>query len=142
MKSAAALAGRGAVALLRACLLCPITVQQSSEIYRALLTIDNYHLSGDDASMILSFRHKGLRRLFERNERRGIRTDLIDKIENVLAVLNRARSPSDMYLPGYRLHPLKGDLDGFWSVTVRANRRVIFRFQDGHARDVDLVDYH
>ena len=106
------------------------------------LTIDNYHLSDDDASMILSFRHKGLRRLFEHNERKGIRPDLIEKIENVLTLLNRARSPNDMTLPGYRLHPLKGDLNGFWSVTVRANWRVIFRFKEGHALDVDLVDYH
>ena len=47
-----------------------------------------------------------------------------------------------MNLPGYRLHPLKGDLAGFWSVTVNGNWRVIFRFADGHATDVDLVDYH
>ena len=47
-----------------------------------------------------------------------------------------------MDLPAYRLHPLKGQMKGFWSVTVRANRRVIFRFAGGHAEDVDLVDYH
>ena len=47
-----------------------------------------------------------------------------------------------MNLPGFGLHPLKGDLKGIWSVTVRANWRVIFRFKDGNARDVDLTDYH
>ena len=92
--------------------------------------------------MIQSFRHKGLRRLFEEGERKGIRPDLVAKIENILSFLNRAREPRDMDLPGYRVHPLKVDLAGSWSVTVRANWRIVFRFVDGHVRDVDLVDYH
>jgi proteic killer suppression protein len=92
--------------------------------------------------VIQSFRHKGLRRLFEDGERKGIRPDLLEKAENILLFLNRARDPRDMNLPGYRLHPLKGDLAGFWSVTVRANWRIVFRFADGHVRDVDLLDYH
>jgi proteic killer suppression protein len=92
--------------------------------------------------VIQGFRHKALKRLFENGERKGIRTDLIEKVENILAFLNRARAPDDMNLPGFRLHPLRGDLAGFWSVTVRANWRVIFRLEDGHAYDVDLVDYH
>ena len=92
--------------------------------------------------MIQSFRHKGLLRLFVDGDRRGLRPDLIDKIENILAVLGRARVPSDMNLPGFRLHPLKGGLKGLRSVTVRANWRITFRFQDGHVRDVDLIDYH
>ena len=92
--------------------------------------------------MIQGFRHKGLRRLFADDERKGIRPDLVEKIENILVVLNRARSPQDMNLPGFRLHPLRGDLKGYWSVTVRANWRIVFRFEDGDAHDVDLVDYH
>ena len=64
------------------------------------------------------------------------------KAENILAVLNRARVPADMDLPGFRLHQLKGDRKGFWSVTVRANWRVTFRFENGRAYDVDLTDYH
>jgi proteic killer suppression protein len=92
--------------------------------------------------MIQSFRHKGLQRLFVHGERRGLQAELIEKIENILAVLNRARVPSDMNLPGFKLHPLKGRLKGFWSVTVRANWRIIFRFHDGHVWDVDLIDYH
>ncbi|MCC7017704.1 MAG: type II toxin-antitoxin system RelE/ParE family toxin [Rhodospirillales bacterium] len=88
-----------------------------------------------------NFRHKGLKRLFEAGERKGVRADLIEKVENVLLVLNRAESPGDMNLPGFRLHPLKGDRKGFWAVTVRANWRIVFRFEDG-AADVDLVDYH
>lgn len=92
--------------------------------------------------MIENFRHKGLKRLFEDGEAKGIRADLLEKVENILAVLNRAAGPNDMDLPGFRLHPLKGDKKGFYGVTVRANWRVIFRFEEGNARDVELIDYH
>jgi proteic killer suppression protein len=92
--------------------------------------------------MIRGFRHKGLRRLYEKGETKGVLQDHVEKLENILAALNVARKPDDMNLPGFGLHPLKGDLKGFWSVTVRANWRVIFRFKDGNARDVDLTDYH
>ncbi|MGB7947551.1 MAG: type II toxin-antitoxin system RelE/ParE family toxin [Candidatus Binatia bacterium] len=92
--------------------------------------------------MIQSFRHKGLSRLFVDGDRKRLPADMIEKIENILAVLSRAKVPSDLNLPGFRLHPLKGRLKGFWSVTVRANWRVIFRFRDGHVWDVDLIDYH
>ena len=83
-----------------------------------------------------------MRRLFEKGEAKGLRADHVAKVENILAVLNRARNPSDMDLPGFRLHRLKGDLKDFWSVTVRANWRVIFLFEEGHVYDVDLIDYH
>lgn len=92
--------------------------------------------------MIQSFKHKGLRQLFEKGTARGIRADHVAKVENILAVLNRARRPTDMDLPGFELHRLKGDLKDFWSVTVRANWRIIFRFEEEDAYDVDLVDYH
>jgi proteic killer suppression protein len=92
--------------------------------------------------VIQGFKHKGLRQLFEKGTARGIRADHVAKVENVLAVLNRARKPSDMDLPGFGLHPLKGNLKDFWSVTVRANWRIIFRFKNSGAYDVDLVDYH
>jgi proteic killer suppression protein len=92
--------------------------------------------------MIRSFRHRGLKRLYERGERRHLRPDQVDKIERILARLDEASDVSNMDLPGFRLHPLKGDLAGFWAVTVSANWRMIFRFEDGHAHDVDLVDYH
>jgi toxin HigB-1 len=65
-----------------------------------------------------------------------------DKLRDILARLDAAATPSDMNLPGFRLHPLKGKLTGFWAVTVRANWRVIFRFAEGEALDVDYVDYH
>jgi toxin HigB-1 len=92
--------------------------------------------------MIKSFRHRGLRRLYEKGDRRQLRPDQVDKIERVLARLDEADQVGQMDLPGFRLHSLKGDLAGFWAVTVRANWRIIFRFDAGHAYDVDLVDYH
>jgi len=92
--------------------------------------------------MIKSFSDRGLKRLYERGDRSKIAPDMADKIENILAVLDRARRFEAMSLPGFRLHALKGDLAGYWSVTVRANWRVIFRFEDGHAFDVELIDYH
>jgi proteic killer suppression protein len=92
--------------------------------------------------MIEHFRHKGLKRLFQQGEAKGISPDLLEKLENMLFVLSRARRPEDMNLPGFRLHRLKGDLKGFWSVIVRANWRVIFRFEESDAYDVDLIDYH
>lgn len=92
--------------------------------------------------MILSFRHKGLKKLFEKAEIKGVRADQLEKIENILFVLSRARRPGDMDLPGFHLHPLKGDMKGLWAVTVQANWRVIFRFVEGDACDVDLMDYH
>jgi toxin HigB-1 len=76
------------------------------------------------------------------DETKGVRSDQVEKLQNILAVLNRARVPKDMDLPGFRLHALKGNLKGFWSVTVRANWRVISRFENGDAFDVDLIDYH
>jgi len=92
--------------------------------------------------MIQSFRHKGLRLLFKKGDRRKVQADYADKIERILARLEEASEAGNMDLPGFRLHPLKGDLAGFWSVTVSGNWRVIFRFEGGHASDVDLIDYH
>ena len=92
--------------------------------------------------MISSFRHRGLRRLYEDDDRRGVNAEHVAKLTTILAQLDAAKRPEDMDLPGFRLHPLKGELAGFWSVTVRANWRVIFRFTAGAASDLDLIDYH
>lgn len=92
--------------------------------------------------MIKNFRHKGLKQLFERGERRKVQAEHADKLERILARLEEADSHSNMALPGFRLHPLKGELAGFWSVSVSGNWRVIFRFENGNAMDVDLIDYH
>lgn len=104
--------------------------------------IDDCQFTLYKPDMIARFRHRGLRRFYEDDDRSGVRPDHADKIARILARLKRAAKPSDMDLPDFRLHPLKGDLSGFWSVTVRANWRIIFRFDDGHVTDVDLIDYH
>ena len=92
--------------------------------------------------MILSFRHRGLKRLYERDDRSRLQPELADRIEEILGLLDVAESPRDLGLPGFRLHPLKGDLKNFWSVTVSGNWRIIFRFRGQDAVDVDLIDYH
>src|ERR1022692_474901 len=92
--------------------------------------------------MIRSFKHRDLKRIFERGDRSGIRPDLLDDVEDILGRLDQATTPQALNLPGYRLHPLKGDLRGFWSVTVRANWRIIFRSEGEDAFDVELTDYH
>jgi len=92
--------------------------------------------------MIKSFNDRRLKRLYERGDRSRVAPDMADKIENILGVLDRAGRVEAMSLPGFRLHRLRGDLAGFWSVTVRANWRVIFRFEDGNAFEVELIDYH
>jgi proteic killer suppression protein len=92
--------------------------------------------------MIGRFRHRGLKRFYEGNDRRGLNADHVEKTARVLQRLDRASIPEHMDIPGFRLHPLTGELAGFWSVTIRANWRVIFRFEQGGVTDVDLVDYH
>lgn len=92
--------------------------------------------------MIRSFRHRGLKRFYETDDPSRISAALRAKVQHVLSALDAAESPQALDIPGFRLHPLKGDLKGFWSVTVSGNWRVVFRFEDGDAFDVDLLDYH
>jgi proteic killer suppression protein len=92
--------------------------------------------------MIKRIRHRGLRRLYEDNDRRGLNADHVEKIATILAQLDRAAKPDDMGLPGFKPHPLKGERAGYWSVTVRANWRIIYRFEGRDVTDVDLTDYH
>lgn len=92
--------------------------------------------------MIRSFRHKGLKRLYEEDDSRGVSADHVVKLRDILARLDAAVTIADLDVPGFRLHPLKGQEKGFWAVTVRANWRVIFRFSERAAMDVDYVDYH
>jgi Plasmid maintenance system killer protein len=91
--------------------------------------------------VIVSFRHKGLARVCQRAERRGVAADLLPKIERILARLDVAACPGQMDVPGWKLHPLKGKLKGFWSVWVSRNWRTVFRFKGTDAADIDLVDY-
>jgi proteic killer suppression protein len=92
--------------------------------------------------MIGSFRHKGLQRFFEEDDPRRIRPDLVERVRTILSLLDAASTVEDLDRPSLRLHPLKGDLKGYWSVSVNANWRIVFRFVDGAALEVDLVDYH
>ena len=92
--------------------------------------------------MIGSFKHRGLKRLYERDDRSGIRPDLLETVERILTVLDEASTPQALHLPRYRLRALKGEMKGMWSVTVRANWRIIFRFEGTDAFDVELIDYH
>ena len=92
--------------------------------------------------VIRSFKHRGLKRLYEDGDRRGIRTDLLDAVEDILVRLDEAVVPQALNLPGYRLHPLKGDRKGIWSVSVKANWRIVFRFAGTDVFDVELTDYH
>jgi proteic killer suppression protein len=92
--------------------------------------------------MIRRIRHRGLRRLYEDDDRGELNPEHADKIARMLARLDAASRPEELDLPGFRLHPLRGDRAGYWSITVRANWRITFRFEQGDAADVDLVDYH
>jgi proteic killer suppression protein len=92
---------------------------------------------------VASFKHKALKRFYETGSKRGLDADITDKLTNMLAALDAAHDVEDAGLwPGWKLHQLTGDLDGLWSMTVTGNRRLIFSFEDGEARDIDLVDYH
>jgi len=111
-----------------------------AECPSAPLTSDNYYFTV--GLLIRSFKHRGLKRLYERGDRSAIRPDLVETVERILTVLDSATTPQSLDIPRYRLHPLKGDLRGLWSVTVRANWRIIFRFEGEDAFDVELIDYH
>jgi proteic killer suppression protein len=80
--------------------------------------------------------------LFENDDRRRLDAARVDKIKRILARLDEATNVNHMALPGFGLHPLKGELKGFWAVSVSGNWRIIFRFEKSNAYDVDLVDYH
>ena len=91
--------------------------------------------------MIRNFRHKGLQRLFQHDDGSKLPPDMVERIRLILSTLHAAPDVEGMNLPTFRLHPLKGELQGFFAVTVRANWRIIFRFEGGEVLDVD-IDYH
>ena len=86
--------------------------------------------------------HKGLRALHEQDDRRRLPPDLVPRLRRILFRLQEATDPASANAPGFRLHPLKGDRTGQWSVRVSGNWRVVCRFERGETVDVDLVDYH
>lgn len=92
--------------------------------------------------MIKSFRHKGLRRLFETGSTSGIQAAHANRLRLQLAALDTARNIEDMNIPGFRLHSLKGEMRGRWSIWVNGNWRVTFEFREGNAHVLDYEDYH
>ena len=85
---------------------------------------------------MVNFRHKALRTLYKSDSPRGLPPELVPRIRRILADLDLAVQPHDFFVPGYRLHPLSGEWDGFWSVRLNANWRIVFRFEDGEPTDV------
>lgn len=92
--------------------------------------------------MIGSFKHRGLKRLYEKGDESKISADLLPKVKRIVALLDVAASPDDLDLPAFRLHPLKGDMKGHFAVSVNGNWRITFRFVGETPNDVDLLDYH
>ncbi len=90
----------------------------------------------------MRIRHRGLRELAAYGRSAKVPPNRTRRLLEMLAVLRVASDPSEMDIPGYRLHPLRGDRAGFWSVRVTGNWRLVFRFEAGEAVDIDLVDYH
>ncbi len=92
--------------------------------------------------MIKSFRHRGLQALYEGRRPAKVAPSHVAKLGRILTALDRSSGPDGMGLPGFRLHPLKGGLKGYLSVSVSGNWRVTFRFEDGRAVEIDYLDYH
>ncbi len=92
--------------------------------------------------MIRSFKHKGLRKFHESGSIAGIQADHAQKLKMMLAALDTALVIEDMDIPGYRLHALKGSMQGLWTITVNKNWRVTFSFKNGDVYIVDYEDYH
>ena len=92
--------------------------------------------------MIASFKHRGLKALYDGRTARRVAPEHIQKLRDILGVLDRSQRPQDIDLPGLRLHQLKGELKDHYAVTVSGSWRVTFRFEDGDVFDVDYVDYH
>ena len=92
--------------------------------------------------VVASFRHRGLKALYDGRTTRRVAPGHVEKLRDILAALDRSRVPADMNLSGFRLHELRGRLKGHYAVSVSGNWRVTFRFEDGSPVDVDYVDYH
>lgn len=92
--------------------------------------------------MIKSFRYRGLEALYRGERAAKVSAKHVAKLQRILSALDRSTEPRGMDLPGFRLHPLKGALSGHYAVSVSGNWRVTFRFDGGHAVDVNYLDYH
>ena len=94
------------------------------------------------ARVIVSFRHKGLKALYQRGSKKGVQAGHVDKLLRILSALDVAQSPDDLAIPSFRTHPLKGKFAGHWSIWVNGNWRVTFRFVEQDVELVDYQDYH
>ena len=92
--------------------------------------------------MIRSIKHKGLKKFFETGNTAGVQAKHVKRLRLLLTRLNASLEPQDIHLPGLNLHKLKGELKGFWAVTVQANWRIIFKFDGRDAIEVNYIDYH
>ena len=92
--------------------------------------------------MIVAFKHRGLKRFFEKNDPRSIAAIHRQKVADILTALDSAERIEDLNLASFRLHPLTGDRKGSWSITVQANWRITFTFNNGKANNVNYEDYH
>lgn len=92
--------------------------------------------------MIKSFKHKGLEKFYETGSLKGIQAQHAQKLSNILAVLDEMSDLKDLSAPSFRLHKLKGEMDELWSVTIQANWRITFKFEDEDVYIVDYLDYH
>ncbi len=100
------------------------------------------NVSGYTLFMILKVKHKGLKKLQTKGDGKSLNQDHVEKLEDILTVLDAAKKPADVDIPGYDLHPLRGDRKGEWSVTVSGNWRVTFKFDGEDVTDVHYEDYH
>ena len=94
---------------------------------------------------LVRFRHKGLRQLYETGKSKGLPHPMADKLRKLLFALETAGDVTQLSrFPGWRLHPLKGELQGLWSLAVTGNWRLVFRYDEetNAANDIDLFDYH
>lgn len=106
------------------------------------MSIDKRQATNYGSGVIRSLKHRGLKALYSGKTARHVAPEHVSKLRDILAVLDRSSRPGDMDLPGFGLHPLKGNRKGYWAVTVSGNWRVTFRFEDGDAVEIDYVDYH
>jgi len=90
----------------------------------------------------MKFRTKSLQKFYENDDTRDLNPSHVQRIRNLLTALSVANTVQDMNIPGYHLHSLGGSLEGYWSVRVNRNWRIIFRFIDGKAENIELIDYH
>jgi len=119
--------------------LCPAHFLR--EYYRQII-VDTRQLTVYNLKMIKSFKHRGLKIFFSDGNPQRLPRDMLERISLILARLNTAKTIEAMDIHSYNLHELKGNRKGTWSVTVRANWRITFQFENGDAIDVNFEDYH